>query len=153
MKYKAFLYRSCPVAVLVLFISCPVKAQPVQRSIRTPEYRALQAKLSTGWNTWYNNSLLSWVLLPKGLSINLCLDNYEDGDYAREFFKTSSRAHRPETVVPGLRSDDGSYTSLRVSFRDAEYQVESAEDGQDELILVTPLKVSRQMLVVEAGIQ
>src|SRR6185437_10673510 len=75
------------------------------------------------------------------------------GDYLREVYKASPQQHRPETVVPGLRSDDGSYTSLNVKFHDAEFTVESGTDGADELILVTPLKPVRQMLVVEAGIQ
>ena len=153
MKINHLLYRASLVALLGLTAIVSVHGQSIRRSIRTPEYRALQQRLSKGWNTWYNNSLLSWVLLPQGFSINLCLDNYEDGDYLREVFKASPIQHRPETVVPGLRSDDGSYTSLSVRFRDAEFTVESATDGADELILVTPLKIAHQMLVVEAGIQ
>ncbi|MBN9384034.1 MAG: hypothetical protein J0H74_25010 [Chitinophagaceae bacterium] len=153
MKVNHLLYRACLGPLLGLTCIISVHGQSVRRSIRTPEYRALQQRLSKGWNTWYNNSLLSWVLLPQGFSINLCLDNYEDGDYLREAFKASPTQHHPETVVPGLRSDDGSYTSLRIRFRDAEFTVESATDGGDEMILVTPLKAARQMLVVEAGIQ
>jgi putative isomerase len=152
MKINHLLYRAS-LALLGLAAIVSVHGQSIRRSVRTPEYRALQQRLSKGWNTWYNNSLLSWVLLPQGFSINLCLDNYEDGDYLREVFKASPIQHRPETVVPGLRSDDGSYTSLSVRFHDAEFMVESATDGGDELILVTPLKVAHQMLVVEAGIQ
>lgn len=150
---KHLLYRAILAVAFALTGMVPLFGQPVQRPMRTPEYRALQDRLSKGWNTWYNNSLLSWVLLPQGFSINLCLDNYEDGDYLREVYKSSPQQHRPETVVPGLRSDDGSYTSLSVRFRDAEFTVESATDGKDELILMTPLKPAKQMLVVEAGIQ
>ncbi len=153
MKLNHLFYRVALGALMGPAAIVSVNGQSVTRSIRTPEYRALQERLSKGWNTWYNNSLLSWVLLPQGFSINLCLDNYDDGDYLREVYKSSPTQHRPETVVPGLRSDDGSYTSLRVRFRDAEFTVESATDGGDELILVTPLKPGRQMLVVEAGVQ
>lgn len=153
MKLNNPIIRAALGTLLGLAAIVSLQGQSVHRTIRTPEYHALQQRLAKGWNTWYNNSLLSWVLLPQGYSIDLCLDNYEDGDYLREFFKASPQQHRPETVVPGLRSDDGSYTSLNVKFRDAEFTVESATDGADELILVTPLKPARQMLVVEAGIR
>lgn len=152
MKTIHLLYRITLMSLSAL-AGTSLHAQSVERTIRTPEYQALQHRLSTGWNTWYNNSLLSWVLLPQGFSINLCLDHYEDGDYVREFYKASPQQHHPETVIPGLRSDDGSYTSLKVRFRDDEFTVESATDGGDELILVTPTKPAKQMLVVEAGIQ
>jgi putative isomerase len=153
MKFSDLVCRTGFATLLGLAGIVSGNGQSVQRSIRTPEYRALQERLSQGWNTWYNNSLLSWVLLPQGFSVNLCLDYYEEGDYLRDVYKSSPTQHRPETVVPGLRSDDGTYTSLRLSFRGAEFTVESATDGKDELILVTPETPVHQMLVVEAGIQ
>ena len=130
-----------------------VHAQLVQRQIRTVEYRQLQKKLATGWNTWYNNSVLSWVLLPESFSINLCVDHVEDGDYLREAYKASDAQHRPEKVILGLRADDGSYTSLQLSYEGIQLSIQSATDGPDELILVTPLKPSSEQLVIEAGLQ
>jgi hypothetical protein len=138
---------------LLAYAGFAVHAQPVERRIRTAEYAALQKKLATGWNTWYNNSILSWVLLPESFSINLCIDNVEDGDYLRETYKVSDAQHRPEKVVLGLRSDDGSYTSLQLTYKGIELSIQSATDGPDELILVTPLKPSSEQLVIEAGLQ
>lgn len=153
MKLNHLIFRPALAALLMLASIRSIYAQPVQRTIRTSQYQALQTRLSHGWNTWYNNNLLTWVLLPQGFSINLGLNHYEDGDYLREAYKSSPQQHRPETVIPGLRSDDGSYTSLTVRFRDDEFTVESATDGVDLLILVTPAKPAKQLLVAEAGIQ
>ncbi|MDR3711658.1 MAG: trehalase family glycosidase [Puia sp.] len=139
--------------LFVLVQSFTAQAQPVERRIRTEEYRQLQRRLASGWNTWYNNSILSWVLLPESFSINLCVDNYEDGDFLREAFKAQANQHRPEQCILGLRADDGSYTSLRLIYKGVELSIQSATDGSDELILVTPEKPSKQQLVIEAGIQ
>jgi putative isomerase len=129
-------------------------AQTVSRNIKTPEYRELQKKLCTGWNTWYTHSFMSHVLLPEGFSINICVARpglWETG-YLRETYKGSKSLPRPEEVKPGLRSDDGSYTSLEVKFKEEVIKVESAIDGEDQLILVTPEKPSKNQLIIEAGL-
>jgi hypothetical protein len=38
-----------------------------------PAYRALQARLARGWNTWDTQSVTTQVLLPEGLAIRLVL--------------------------------------------------------------------------------
>ncbi len=119
---------------------------------RTQEYRQMQQRLCTGWNTWYNNSLVTHVCLPESFAINLCLATDDNRTYLKDVFKAADISNRPERVFPGLRADDGSYTSLRLQYRDIEINVESATDGEDELILVTPVKPSKHHLVVEAGL-
>ena len=133
-------------------------AQPVERNIRTKEYTALQAKLCTGWNTWYNNSVITHALLPQGFSISLCLSTRNNTSYLSDAIKLSDKAvqteksEKPEKVLLGLRSDDGSYTSLTLQFKGIEISVETATDGEDELILVSPSKTSNGYLEVEGGI-
>ena len=128
-------------------------AQTVQRNIKTPEYRELQNRLCTGWNTWYNNSVASHVLLPKGFSINLCIAEPLRSDYLKEIFKASDYLKRPEKVVLGLRADDGSYTSMNLKYKELEVKIQTATDGNDELILVTPLvNKARYFLSVEAAL-
>ena len=80
---------------------------------RTKEYRELQNKICSGWNTWYNNSMTSFVHLPEGFSINLCLASKYNDRFLKEVFKTSDFNKNVEHVYPGLRADDGSYTSIR----------------------------------------
>src|ERR1700742_1458345 len=128
------------------------RSQTAQRSLRTEEHKALQANLCKGWNTWYNNSVLSHVLLPQGFSINLCVGTKDNKAYLKEAFKASAILHRPENVLLGLRSDDGSYTSLKLTYMGLDLSVESATDGDDELILISPAKPSDNFLIAEAGL-
>lgn len=141
------------IAFLILSIN-GCFSQAVSRNIKTPEYRELQKKLCTGWNTWYNHSFMSHVLLPEGFSINICIARpglWETG-YLRENYKSSRSLPRPEEIKPDLRSDDGSYTSLEVKFKGEVIKVESAVDGDDQLILVTPEKPCKNQLIIEAGL-
>lgn len=135
----------------LLFVTSNIFSQSISRNIKTKEYKELQQKLCNGWNTWYNNSVLSHVLLPEGFSINLSITRFGE-EYTKEFFKASKVSNRPEEVVLGLRSDDGTYTSLNLKYKEAEINVQSAVDGSDQLILVTPIKGFDKMLVVEPGI-
>jgi putative isomerase len=136
----------------LLCVTLSAYTQPVERKIITAEYKAVQRKLATGWNTWYNNSMLSYALLPEGFSINICITRPGDPQYVKEFFKAADIQQRPESVIPGLRADNGAYTSITVKYKNEEMMVQSANDGADEVILVTPLKGSQNYIVVEAGL-
>lgn len=146
---KKFCYALC---MLLLFNCDLVSAQPVQRNIKTVEYKALQHTMATGWNTWYNNSVVSHVLLPEGFCINLCFTRPGDPEYVKEIFKSADIQQRPEKVRLGLRADDGSYTSLVLQYKGEELTVQTAKDENDELILVSPVKGSENYVVVEAGL-
>jgi len=144
------------ICVLCLIVSVfngfqPLFSQTVSRNIRTKEYSELQARISRGWNTWYNNSVASHVLLPQGFSINLCLTK-TGNEYLKNIIKTSKAMKRPEQVALGLRSDDGSYTSMNLKYKDADINIESASDGTDLFLLITPLAPTKENLVVEAGL-
>jgi len=150
---KAFYIAIALIAIVLTLLSQPrLYAQAVHRDIRTPQYRRLQEKLASGWNTWYNNSVASEVLLPEAFSINLCFSWPGSGDYLDQIFKASENAKRPETVRLGLRSDDGYYTSMQLKYKGEDFTIETAVDGNDELILVTPATAARNYLVVEAGV-
>jgi putative isomerase len=137
---------------IALFAGMNASSQISRRNIRTPEYKALQTNLPKGWNTWYNNSMMTHALLPQGFSINLCLSTRDNKAYLKEALKASDILKRPEKVLPGLRSDNGSYTSLQLTYMGIDLSIETATDGDDELILVSPAKPSENNLVVEAGL-
>ena len=150
-KYNIYVITVISCLSLVHFT---VFSQSVPRNIKTQEYRSLQEKRTTGWNTWYSHSVMSHVLLPEGFSINLCLSKSGEwgSPFVRDIIKTSKVEKRPESVSLGLRSDDGTYTSLLVKFKDDELNVESGTDGEDQIILVRPVTESKIQLIVEAGV-
>lgn len=119
---------------------------------RTLECRQLQEKLCSRWNTWYNHNLISYTHLPENFAISLSLATAGDENCLREVYKKSDYFKQPEHVFPGLRSDDGAYTSIRITYFDIDVTVESAIDGNDQLVLVTPASPTNHMLVLEAGL-
>ncbi|MDN3658172.1 trehalase family glycosidase [Ferruginibacter paludis] len=140
------------VMVALLITATSGYTQTSSRNIRTPEYQQLQAKLCKGWNTWYNNSMLTHTLLPQGFSINVSFGTKDNKAFLKDALKASDILKRPEKVLPGLRSDDGSYTSLQLQYMQMDITVETATDGEDEIILISPARPSENYLVIEAGL-
>lgn len=135
------------VCLIMIFMVYPSNAQYL---IFPPgeEYRQLQNRLARGWNTWNTQSMLSHVLMPEAFAVNICLKS------SRHYLNTVLMAFwRSEKIRPGLHADDGSYTSLEMEWEGNVLRVESAHDGEDEVILVTPLKREGAVLhlVIETG--
>jgi hypothetical protein len=84
-------------------------------------------------------------LFRQGLAINLGIKEYSTGFHLREALV--GRHGTPgeykaeyEQVTPGARSYDGSYSDLRLLWKGVEARVQSGLDGDDLVLLVTPLK-------------
>jgi hypothetical protein len=43
-----------------------------------PEYRATQARLANGWNTRDSRSVLRYVLLPEGMTVDLAVKQHRE---------------------------------------------------------------------------
>jgi putative isomerase len=108
---------------------------------RSREYRAVQGRLAQGWNTWDVNSVTTQVLLPRGLAIHLAMkhNTTESGEAYLESTLIGRLSPDAAQVFPGPHAWDGSYTDLHVTWKGHNWRVQSAHDGQDVLILVTPL--------------
>ena len=109
----------------------------------TPEYRAIQQQLATGWNTWDSRSVLRFVLLPQGLTIDLGLKRHdwlEESHLAEALIGRSASATEPsvESIQPDLHALDGSYMALRVAWQGLEARVEAGRDGDDLVALIVP---------------
>ena len=111
-------------------------------------YDELRNKTNVGWNTWFNSSMTSHVLLPYGFCIGLCFKSFSEGRVIRNL-KDGDHGLRS-----GARSWDGSYTALSLETGGVEITVESAEKGGEQYLLVTPSGKARRdpALVIEASI-
>ena len=115
-------------------------------------YADLTKQIAKGWNTWNTRSVLSFVNLPSGLSVNLGVKEYRSARYLRETL-IGRKDPGSEVVRPGIRSWDGSYIELHIVWQDIEFLVQSTVVDGDLIVLVTPEKGQRKtpLLVVEVG--
>lgn len=120
--------------------------------MKTP-YENLQDRLAQGWNTWNTRSVLSHVLLPEGLALNLCLKQLPERAYLKEAL-IGRRGVQAEVLIPGPRTYDGSFTSLHLTWKGLEMDVLSATEDGDLLLWVNPRVDANvpALLVLEAGL-
>lgn len=105
------------------------------------QYAHVQQHLAQGWNTWDVNGVATHVLLPAGLAIHVGLKHNatEGGDAFLQDLLIGRLTSGAEQVTPGPHSWDGSYTDLRVDWKGHDWRIQSAHDGADLVLLVTPL--------------
>ncbi|NLF42927.1 MAG: hypothetical protein GX587_09545 [Bacteroidales bacterium] len=113
-------------------------------------YEELKRRYMTGWKTWNVNSILSYVYMPYGLTLSLCLKEYKNGGYLREVL-IGRQGPDAERVFPGAHSGD--YTQARVQWRGLDFTVETASKEERLVILIQPLACQPYpaMIVLETG--
>lgn len=109
---------------------------------RSVEYEKVQAHLAQGWNTWDVHSVATQVLLPEGLAIHVGMKHNStlNGDAFLGDALIGRLDKDAEVVTPGPHAWDGSYTSADYEWKGHKWRVESAHDGDDLVMLVTPLE-------------
>lgn len=114
-------------------------AQQAER--RSAQYSNVQDRLARGWNTWDVHSVATQVLLPEGLAIHVGLKHNStlNGDAFLGDVLIGSREPGAAEVTPGAHAWHGSYTSAEYAWKGHKWRVESAHDGEDLVMLVTPL--------------
>ncbi len=119
---------------------------------RSKDYEALQQRLARGWNTWDTHSVMTEVLLPEGLAVRVGIKDQgtEGSDGFLPAALIGRQGKEDERVVPGPHAYDGSYTDLKLTWRGREVRVQSAHEGDDLVMLVTPLHSSRERHVPAA---
>lgn len=147
MKIIRILFKPFCFYLLAFLLSCNSRnGQTLSDShikYRTKEAAGLQIKLARGWNTWYNNSVLTHVLLPDGLAINLWLKDGQSGEILSKALIGMEDSASGERIIPGPRSYDGSYTELELKWKNIHVRVQSAGAGKNLYLLITPLRASR----------
>ena len=102
------------------------------------ELAELKQKMIRGFNTWYNNSVLTHVLMPEGIALSLSFKFYNSGQVLRESLIGREEIH------PGPRSYDGTYTELNLKHSDHQILVQSTVVDENLYILVTSLKTANK---------
>ena len=102
-------------------------------------FQELKKSMISGWNTWYNNSVLTHVLLPEGIAVMLGFKFFNTSKVLKEsligrFGETDEKIH------PGPRSYDGTYTELKLTCSDHEILIQSAVHDENQYFLISPLK-------------
>ncbi|MBQ4159051.1 MAG: hypothetical protein IJD86_13060 [Clostridia bacterium] len=121
------------------------------------DYEMMKKAFMKGFQTWNVRSVLSHVHMPSGFSLNLAFKEYSCGHYLKETligrFQGETGRMPAEQALPGLHAFDGSYTEMTVSWCGMEIKVESAQEDEKFVLLVTPLEkqVSPAMCVLEGG--
>lgn len=131
--------------LIPFFLSCnsnKTQNSPKQNDYTGNELAELTAKLSKGWNTWNTRNVLSHVLLPEGFAINLQLKDNPSGDILEEALIGRSEYGSREHVTPGPHAYDGSYTDLKLEWREIHVQVQSASVNNELYLLITPIRAA-----------
>jgi putative isomerase len=126
----------------VLWIGCLAVFLP------TRPYAQLRAR---GWNTWDASSLLDYVHLPEGFSLNLMLKEYAGG----HVMKDPLLYQKEQTIKLGPHSSRGEYTSEDITWQQMHFRFQSAVDSDRLVVLVTPLDSNLPYpasLIASAGI-
>ncbi|QNI32096.1 hypothetical protein H7849_24380 [Alloacidobacterium dinghuense] len=101
----------------------------------------MQNQLARGWNTWDTHSVMTQVLLPEGLAVQIGIKHQStegsDGFLASALIGRQGK--EDERVIPGPHSYNGSYTDLKLLWRGHQIRMQSAHDGEDLVMLLTPL--------------
>lgn len=118
-------------------VAPPAAAAPASES-----YKQVQQRLARGWNTWDVHSVTTQVLLPEGLAIHVGMKHNStlSSDAWLGDVLIGRQGKGDEVVTPGPHAWDGSYTRVDVAWRGHSWRVESAHDGDDLVMLVTPQK-------------
>jgi putative isomerase len=115
-------------------------------------YKEIKAEIAKGWNTWNTRSVLSYVLMPEGFSINLGIKEYKQGNYLKEAL-IGRFGEQDEKIHPGAHAYDGSYTELNLKWKGMEFIIQTATENDDLVVLVTPLvtQMHPATLIIESG--
>lgn len=133
------LYKAVAAALFVAITAGHAVAQA--DSTPASEYAQVQKHLAQGWNTWDTRSVTTEVLLPEGLAIHVGIKQRStegSNDFLRGALIGELQKGAPQ-VFPGPHSYDGSYTDMKLMWHGYRVRIQTAHDGGDLVMLVTPL--------------
>jgi len=147
----------CPSLLRLSVMALAFPLALVGQDPRSPEYAAVQDRLAQGWNTWDVSSVAGQVLLPDGFTLRVELANSSalNAEAFLAAMQIGRQGKTDEKVTPGPHTWNGSFTELRLSWRGHDLLLQTAHDGQDLVMLATPLASKSSMpaiLVISTGV-
>ncbi|HEY3754957.1 MAG TPA: trehalase family glycosidase [Opitutaceae bacterium] len=112
-------------------------AAGLARAANDDPYSQLQTRLAQGWNTWDTRSVLTQVHLPDGAWFTP--EFTLDGEVLRAV-QPGERNPNGAVVALGRHALDGSYTEWTLTWKGMSVKVETAADGDQDSMLITPLR-------------
>ncbi|MCD6415476.1 MAG: hypothetical protein J7M08_02115 [Planctomycetes bacterium] len=116
-------------------------------------YEELMTSLANGWNTWDTSNTLAHVLLPEGFSLNVSVkDAFSSYQRKRMQFEPYNWQAN-ESSRPSLHTYGGGYTEMFVTWKGVCSRVQTATEGEDLVILVSPTGDERKSYIfIESGL-
>ena len=105
------------------------------------QYAQLQKRLAQGWNTWDTHSVMTQVLLPEGFAIHTSI-RQRSTEGSDSFLRTAligQLGQDDAQAFPGPHAYDGSYTDMKLEWHGYQMRIQSAHDGDNLVMLITPL--------------
>jgi putative isomerase len=133
---------------VLLHDSLDAQQKAVQKNDQEKEFQALKDRLGRGWNTWDTRSVMSHVLLPQSLAINLQIIDHQSGDTLKEALIGREDFGPKEHVIPGPHAYDGSYTELVVEWHTIQVKVQSAARNGQLYLLLSPIRYSPEDSII-----
>jgi mannosylglycerate hydrolase MGH1-like protein len=131
-------FRAALLASAVVMLAGGVRADPASpKAYERPEYNGIRERLLHGWGTWDSGDALAQVLLPDGLSVSLSFVATDgSGAFAKPHLVTDKKG---SDFRAGMHALDGSYSEADIDWKGIRMRVQTATQGDDLVILVTPL--------------
>lgn len=130
----------------------------LRREFLMSSYESMKRDMITGWNTYNNWSVMSYVYMPHSFAITIGLKEHELGNtwspkHLRSALIGRFQDHEEE-IHPNSHAYNGSYTELKLSWRNIEILVQSGVFDDELVVLITPIKNQKRpaTIIVEAGI-
>jgi len=112
----------------------------------------LKEEMFKGFNTYYNNNVLTHVCMPECFAVSLGFKFY-NGAYGKGMLLTEAMIGH-DNIHPGARSYDGTYTELKLYSHGHEIFIQSAVIDGDQFLLITPVNIVKTppALLISAAI-
>ena len=138
-------------------LMCSCEYKPSIEPQEVVNNQKLQKYLLRGWNTWNNSDVLSYVILPEGLSLKISFrDSHinEPPYYLNRVLINHPMEEIPVKFTPVAHSADGRYIDCFLNWKDFEARIQVIRDRFDIIILYTPVRLPENppVLILETGL-